>query len=193
MPEALAWQNAGAMQSMSGRLERGPDRILAGVCSGLAYHLDLDPLWVRIVFLILALAGGVGVLLYLALWILIPDAGQGGVQTAADVGSSVRGMGQEVWRAGESAWAAFSSGQAGPPPGEPPSSGAGPGGPGGPVWQMPPRRFRHRGVTGGLVLILVGLWFLLANLGLLNWWQWNIAWPLILILIGLAILVQRLR
>lgn len=43
-------------------------RALAGVCAGLARTLGVDPTLVRLVFAVLALAGGAGVVLYLALW-----------------------------------------------------------------------------------------------------------------------------
>jgi signal transduction histidine kinase len=45
------------------------DRVIAGVCGGIAARLAVDPTLVRLVFAILALAGGAGILLYLALWI----------------------------------------------------------------------------------------------------------------------------
>src|SRR3954469_22502946 len=41
---------------------------LAGVCSGIAAALDVDVTLVRLIFALLALAGGAGILLYLALW-----------------------------------------------------------------------------------------------------------------------------
>jgi signal transduction histidine kinase len=46
----------------------GRDRVVAGVCGGLAVRLAVDATLVRLVFAILALAGGAGILLYLALW-----------------------------------------------------------------------------------------------------------------------------
>ncbi len=48
------------------------DRMLAGVCGGIAEYLEIDPILVRLVFLAL-LFSGVGVLLYLVAWILIPE------------------------------------------------------------------------------------------------------------------------
>jgi signal transduction histidine kinase len=45
------------------------DRVVAGVCGGIAARLAVDATLVRLVFAILALAGGSGVLVYLALWI----------------------------------------------------------------------------------------------------------------------------
>jgi signal transduction histidine kinase len=44
------------------------ERVIAGVCAGIAQTLGVDPTLVRLVFALLALAGGAGILLYLALW-----------------------------------------------------------------------------------------------------------------------------
>lgn len=56
------------------RLRRSStDKHIAGVAGGLARHLDVDPLLVRICFVVAALFGGVGVLLYGALWLLVPS------------------------------------------------------------------------------------------------------------------------
>ena len=45
------------------------DRVIAGVCGGVAVRLGVDATLVRLVFALLALAGGAGILLYLALWV----------------------------------------------------------------------------------------------------------------------------
>src|SRR4030095_8403300 len=45
------------------------ERVIAGVCAGIARPLGVDPTLVRLVFALLALAGGAGILLYFALWI----------------------------------------------------------------------------------------------------------------------------
>ncbi len=47
---------------------------IAGVSSGLGIYLNLDPVILRIIFLLLVPTGGLGVIIYLALWILIPEA-----------------------------------------------------------------------------------------------------------------------
>ena len=52
---------------------------------------------------------------------------------------------------------------------------------------------RSSAFWGGGVLIVIGVYFLLNNLGLLNWLDWNIAWPVILIAIGLYLVARRLR
>lgn len=47
--------------------------MIAGVCGGIGQYLGIDPLLVRIVFLVLLLGDGVGFLLYVVLWILMPE------------------------------------------------------------------------------------------------------------------------
>jgi len=46
--------------------------MLGGVCGGLGEHLNIDPTIVRLVFIILALAGGPGILIYIILWLIMP-------------------------------------------------------------------------------------------------------------------------
>jgi signal transduction histidine kinase len=56
-----------------GRLTRSrTDRVVAGVAGGLAARLGLDPVIVRIGFVVLTVAGGSGALLYLAAWLVLP-------------------------------------------------------------------------------------------------------------------------
>lgn len=57
------------------RLFRDPDnKKLGGVAAGIGQYFSLDPLWVRLVFVILFLTSGVGFFVYIALWIFIPEA-----------------------------------------------------------------------------------------------------------------------
>lgn len=51
-------------------------RMVAGVCAGVARYLDLDVTVVRLVAVVLALVGGLGVPLYLAGYLLIPAEGE---------------------------------------------------------------------------------------------------------------------
>ena len=58
------------------RLRRRPDQgMIAGVAAGLAEYLDVDVVAVRLAFVILALAGGIAVPLYVAAWLLVPADG----------------------------------------------------------------------------------------------------------------------
>jgi phage shock protein PspC (stress-responsive transcriptional regulator) len=51
------------------------DRKVAGVAGGLGRHLDIDPVILRVAFVVLTFFGGVGLLLYVALWLLLPEDG----------------------------------------------------------------------------------------------------------------------
>ncbi|MBN1108188.1 MAG: PspC domain-containing protein [Bacteroidales bacterium] len=57
------------------RMYRDPDhRIIGGVCAGMGAYWNMEPWIVRIIFFILAMMGGIGVLIYLILYIVIPEA-----------------------------------------------------------------------------------------------------------------------
>lgn len=49
------------------------NEMLAGVCSGIAEYLDVDPTIIRLVFVLFAFLGGGGVWVYLVLWIIMPE------------------------------------------------------------------------------------------------------------------------
>lgn len=58
---------------MSKRLMRSNDKIIAGVCAGLADYFDFDPVWVRIAYAFLTLfTAFCGVIFYVVLWIVMP-------------------------------------------------------------------------------------------------------------------------
>jgi phage shock protein C len=48
------------------------NRQVAGVCGGLAEYFNLDATLIRILFVVLAVLGGSGLVLYLAMWIIVP-------------------------------------------------------------------------------------------------------------------------
>ena len=59
------------------RLRRSrTDRHIAGVAGGVARHLDIDPVIVRVVFVVTAFFGGAGLFAYGALWLLLPQEGE---------------------------------------------------------------------------------------------------------------------
>jgi len=49
------------------------DKLLAGVSSGLANYLNIDPAIIRVLFVLLAIGGGSGILIYIVLWIVLPS------------------------------------------------------------------------------------------------------------------------
>ncbi|MFW6866783.1 PspC domain-containing protein [Nocardioides sp. CPCC 206347] len=75
-----------------GRMRRSrTDRKISGVAGGIAHHLDIDPLLVRVAFVVLTFFGGGGLILYGVAWLLLPDEHDGdavinvdeGIRTAA--------------------------------------------------------------------------------------------------------------
>jgi len=59
---------------MEKKLKRSNNKVLAGVCGGLAEYFGIDATIVRIIYALLVICGGVGVLLYLLLMLLMPKA-----------------------------------------------------------------------------------------------------------------------
>lgn len=49
------------------------EKIIAGVCGGIGEFFTIDPVWVRIIFVLLTLLDGAGLLVYIIAWILVPQ------------------------------------------------------------------------------------------------------------------------
>jgi phage shock protein C len=49
------------------------NRVLAGVCSGIGIYFNVDPVIVRLLWVIFSFAGGAGVLAYIIAWIIVPE------------------------------------------------------------------------------------------------------------------------
>jgi phage shock protein C len=174
-------------------LRRGPDRILGGVCAGIAAYFGVDPLLVRVVFVILALVPpSIGILLYLVLWFLMEPPQGTPPSTTRSVGDRLRAMGDDIrqdFRTG------FSRSQTTGTPS--PTSGDPAGGP--PPARTPhprgrwgpPYGSRPPGLWAGIILIVLGAYFLLTNLGVLSNIRWDIVWPVVLIGLGLLLFLRR--
>lgn len=121
------------------------EKMIAGVCGGLAAYLGIDPVLVRLAFVVLLLASGIGLAIYVILWIVMPAESQ--------VPAQVR-----VMTDGVDDPAAYKK-QANP------------------------------AATVGVILILLGAFFLLNQMG----WIPGIFWPIILIGAGLYYLIRRSR
>ncbi|HEY9288475.1 MAG TPA: PspC domain-containing protein [Candidatus Dormibacteraeota bacterium] len=145
-------------QSTGTVLRRGSDRVLGGVCSGLAEYFGVDPLFVRIVFVVLTILQGAGILIYFVLWLLMkPPVDE---PTGPKLAERLRTMGDEI--------RSDFRGDAG-------SGGA----------------TVNRTLWLGVILIGLGAYFLISNLGLLNGFRWDLFWPAVLIAIGVFVLVRR--
>ena len=152
---------------------RGNDRILGGVCSGLAEGLHIDPLWVRLGFVLLAFLQGVGLLIYIVLWLVMPEQVEGQDRMRSGFDS----MSADLKRIGAELKSQFggtpkpTAAQEGPAPSDPAPSTA------------------RTSIGLGVVLVVVGLILLGANTGLV---QWSVIWPSVLIIIGVLLLARTL-
>jgi phage shock protein PspC (stress-responsive transcriptional regulator) len=126
------------------------DRLLAGVCGGIAAYLGLDSVLVRIAFLILAFASGIGLPIYLILWIIMPIEEDLGKPGSIVVQDNIEDLGNTM------------------------VSGV--------------NRFGKPG-TVGVVLVLLGGYFLLAELGIAG----GVFWPIVIIGAGIFWLVRSNR
>lgn len=144
------------------------DRMIAGVCGGLGKYFSVDPTIVRLVFLLLLILGGSGFLLYLILWIVVPDEQQLGAAPRDVMQANTQEMAQSAREFGKSVGQAAGS-----------SSG-----------DMAQSAARNGPLIFAVILIFLGIWFLLQNLLHIDVGQ---LWPVILIVIGLALVIPALR
>lgn len=208
---------------MNDRLYRSRnERMFAGVAGGVAERFDLDPSLVRVLWFVLVfLSGGIFLLLYIAMALVVPEAPEGADRWAAwgtpgtPGPGAVPGWGSTAnsppaTQAFASVTPPASEGSLGsdtppasdaPPPGfvpppPPPPPSARP-----ESWVVPPSpgyRPRHRrsgsgggAVIAGIVLVLIGGYFLLRTV--VPQVDLGAFWPLVLVGIGVALLVGSIR
>ncbi len=177
---------------MEKRLQRSRrDRMIAGVCGGLGEYFNVDPVVVRVIVVLLALAEGFGVVLYLVLWVVMPQQGHAGEPPGDVMRENIEGIGEDLRRVGDEVLHRTE----GPPP-EPPGPliDLGVGGP-----QEPPRPATREERTVpllvGVVLVVLGVIWLVDNLApelLPRFSVWQL-WPVVLIVAGLLLLLPRRR
>ena len=174
------------------RFYRSSSRILGGVCNGLAEGFHIDPLWVRLAFLLLVFLQGVGVFIYVILWLVMPERLPDGNQRSGfdamtvdlrriwgeiqhQLGNAPQPVGPSA--AGEATPAAPSTPASTPtvPAATQPAVHAG---------------WGNQGLIVGLILVIVGLAFLGNNIGIIDW---SVVWPAALITLGIVVLVRNIE
>jgi phage shock protein C len=137
------------------------DKKIAGVAGGLAEYFEIDSLLVRLIFVILALAGGGGILIYIILWIITPEKPfvMNQTQNSSDMENQQSNYGDQ----------------------KPPEENQ---------FQKSNRpNQRNRGnLIGGLVLITLGILFLADEF--IPQISFGDLWPVILIVIGAGLLIN---
>jgi phage shock protein C len=106
------------MPEQQHRLTRSEtDRMLVGVCGGLGEYFGIDSTIVRVVFVLLALFGASGIVLYLALWLIVPRASRVEAtprETFTDSVSEGWGLAQEGTETTKRGYQRLRGGAAGP-------------------------------------------------------------------------------
>ncbi|MBI3749052.1 MAG: PspC domain-containing protein [Chloroflexi bacterium] len=142
------------------------DRMLAGVAAGVAETLDADPSLVRIVWALLAiLSGGVAVLVYIVMAIVVPETPIEPWRPNVPAPGLPSTRTRSEWRAASRA-ARRARRQQGPGSGE-------------------------AGLVFGVVLILVGALFLVREA--IPWFDFHLWWPIGIIGLGVLLLVAAMR
>ena len=154
---------------MQTRLERSTtNKVIAGVCGGIADYLQIDPTLVRVFFVIATLVtAGLGFLGYLVLLVMMPLPGK----PAPFVTNSA------------------SSGFVDPASSTADTTVVTP-----PVTRVEdPVTAERRRATFGYFLVALGVVFLLSNLGAFRIVRWDLVWPLVFVGAGVLLLAQRVR
>jgi phage shock protein C len=153
---------------MENRLFRSKtDVMIGGVCGGLARYLRVDATLVRLFFVLLALGGsGIGILVYLLLWIILPLEGN---ERDATLEDTVRAGSEEIAERARMMGKDLHNIVRNPNP--------------------------HTSLIIGSALIILGALFLLQNLNLswLYWLKFDVVWPILLIIGGAALLIRHIR
>lgn len=191
------------------------DRVLFGVCGGVADWLDLDPSLVRIVFALLVITGGIGFLLYIIMAIVVPAepdyvhapmapgiAPVGGMPTPdAAAGGVAAGPGAAAGSVTDATDAAATGGAPAVSAAAPSAAGFQPGTL---INEREARRAarhsaRHQrraarderaGMIFGVILVIVGIWFLVRRY--IPWFDTDFFGPIALIVIGAIVLAKAL-
>lgn len=142
------------------------DKVVGGVCGGLGEYLNLDPLIVRIIFAILAILNGIGLALYILMWILVPAARTEYADQEQVVRQNIDEIRERARELGQEAQGAFGG-------------------------RLSTSKSGNWILVAGAVLVGVGLLTLFRNFGLLVWL--GKLWPLVLIALGVVVLMNNLK
>jgi phage shock protein PspC (stress-responsive transcriptional regulator) len=170
------------------------DRPIAGVAGGLAVWLGLDPSLVRVAWVVLAiLSGGVFLLVYIVMMVVVPLAPEGWQPRGAyDRYRGMPGPGGDP----TGLWGPPYGPTGGTPGADPAGDGSMP--PPAASWregwgqgpESQPIDAGRAGIIAGLFLIALGAWFLVDDYIHIDW---AVAWPLFVIVAGVALIAGAAR
>ncbi len=138
------------------------DRIVFGVCGGMAKYFDSDPTLVRLLFVLLTLVNGIGIVIYIILAIILPEEAAG---QESDRSEKVKEFVGEVGERAKELAGGIKDGEG--------------------KWFMNSRNLL------GLIIVLIGLSLLFEKIFPKNWFDWSFVWPVIIIILGLYFLLKN--
>lgn len=167
------------------------DRMVSGVCGGLADYLHVDPAMVRLAWVMLTIASfGLGTIAYILLTLVLPEPANAGQpvssvmeQNLSQMGSNVNRAGQTISTAANSVFAGHQNAGTTMTVADPDAQNA--------AGQNVTGKQASTGNTAAFVLIALGAFFLMANLGLISFKTMIIFWPLVLVVLGIMLLNRR--
>jgi phage shock protein C len=173
---------------MQKRLYRSrKERMIGGVCGGLAQYFNIDPVIVRIIAVLLIFVNGIGLLAYLIMAIVVPLESTTATEPREVIRENVQEIKETATQVGKDIKATFTEGnksqEAKAEQKAEPAMQA--------VEKKPEevQQFRQRGfLILGVVVIVVGILFLIGNLNFFSRFYWNFIWPVILVIVGLLII-----
>lgn len=142
------------------------DRVIAGVCGGLAEYFHIDATVIRLLFVVVAFAGGSSAFIYILLWVLMPNEGE----ESLPLESKERWdkFGSEVRTEAHHFAAEFRN------------EGGGQTG-----------SWGDRRTLFAVIIVLLGVVLLLRQFIPFTWFRAELLWPFLLIVIGVIILKRR--
>ena len=159
---------------MEKRLYRSrSDRMLWGVCGGLAKYFGIDPTIVRVIAVLLIFANGLGILAYIILAIVVPLEGSKATAPKEAVRENVEDIKETASELGREVRSTLTGEE-------------------GKSEEVAELRHRRRNILG-IILIVLGVIFLLGSFNLFWWFHWSNLWPLILVAIGVLIILSVRR
>ena len=142
--------------------------MVAGVCGGIAEYFGIDSTLVRLLAVLVIFLGGTGVVAYIIAWIIIPKNPE---QISDEAFNKREDMKEKVKKGAknviEEVKGHFGSGET--------ANGS----------------EKNKRILGGIIVIVIGLAFLLNSF--FPWVGWGNLWPIILIVVGIAIMVKAFK
>lgn len=146
-------------------LRDSKNKILAGVAAGIANYFEIDPNIIRLLFIVLTVFGGSGLLIYIVLWLLLPTDGSHAVEGKDTFKENVEQMKEAVKEFAKEIKKE--------------------------VHHVEGEKKGKSQQSLGIILVVIGLIFLLTNLGLLDFYVIQKLWPVLLIFLGVLVVYQN--